>query len=60
LLFAVDSHFQNATAVQFPRGPIADHLSWLSSPWQAGDTSMVGPVRMQLLRLFSHVLVRQL
>jgi putative cardiolipin synthase len=60
LLLAVDTHFQNATAVRFPRGPIADHLSWLSSPWQAGDTSMVGPVRMQLLRLFSHVLVRQL
>ena len=60
LLLAVDSHFQTATAVRFPRGPIADHLSWLGSPWQAGDTSRVGPARMQLLRLLSHVVVRQL
>jgi cardiolipin synthase C len=60
LLFAFDSHLQTAIPVRFPRGPIVDHLSWLRSPWQSGDASNVGPVRMQLLRLFSHALVRQL
>ena len=60
LLLAVDSHLQTAIPVRFPHGPIVDHLSWLPSPWQSGDTASVGPARMQLLRLVSHVLMRQL